>query len=153
MSDELKEFLNRENIKEALQEYNFKYIYDKLLKEMFIDDKRIPEFTELMLSLGYNPLDYMTRVPPYFLRWTRNVKEFTIPKNVKYLDEFAFYACLGLTTLTIPKSIIGIGSYAFGKCKNLKTIYYEGTEEDWKRINIDKITNRKLSRVEIIFNK
>ena len=63
MTKELKEFLQREDIKEALASYNFKYIYETVSEQHLLSVSQLVEFTELMLSLGYNPLDYMNYVP------------------------------------------------------------------------------------------
>jgi hypothetical protein len=39
----------------------------------------------------------------------------------------------------------------FGRCDNLKKIYYEGSEELWRGIEISEIDN-DLDSVEIVFN-
>ena len=44
-----------------------------------------------------------------------------------------------------------IGDYAFRLCTNLKDVYYSGTEEEWKKIDI-RDSNDSLSNVKIHFN-
>ena len=219
MSDKLKEFLNQEDIQEALASYNFKYIYEQLDK-LSNQWEYIPKFTELMLSVGYNPLDYMDYVPSYFL-YDSSIKEFTIPNHIarigvaafkgcinltnitipdkvtsilKYafsgcsslisvtipnsvtsikwnafsgcssltsiaipegvtsIDVAAFKGCINLTNITIPDKVTSIGTSAFYECKNLKTVYYEGTQEQWSKIEINR-ENEDLLNAKIIFKK
>ena len=219
MSDKLKEFLNQEDIQEALASYNFKYIYEQLDK-LSNQWEYIPKFTELMLSVGYNPLDYMDYVPGFFL-YGSSIKEFTIPNHIKSIDVAAFkgcinltnitipdkvtsilkYAfsgcsslisvtipnsvtsikwnafsgcssltsiaipegvtsidvaafkgCINLTNITIPDKVTSIGTSAFYGCKNLKTVYYEGTQEQWSKIEINR-ENEDLLNAKIIFKK
>ena len=148
MTQNLKEFLNQKDTQEALASYNFKYIYEQLDK-LSNQWEYIPEFTELMLSLGYNPLDYMTMVPPYFL-YDSSIKEFTIPNHIKSIDVAAFKGCINLTNITIPDSVTSIGTSAFYGCKNLKTVYYEGTQEQWSKI-FTNLQNHELLSANIIF--
>ena len=50
----------------------------------------------------------------------------------------AFKGCSGLKEIFIPQTINRIDMDAFLFCPNLKDIYYEGSEEQWKEISIDK---------------
>ena len=58
----------------------------------------------------------------------------TIPNSITSIGESAFWNCDGLTSIVIPDSVTSIGMYAFSSCSNLKTIYYSGTQEQWKAI-------------------
>ena len=51
-----------------------------------------------------------------------------------------------LKVIYIPKDVMLYGDLSY--CSNLKTIYYEGTEEDWKTYGFSDIP----SGVEIIYN-
>ena len=174
MIEELKKFLERTDIQEALASYNFKYIYDKLRETFSIASSATCEFTELMLSVGYNPLNYMTYVPKYFL-YNSDIKEFKIPDHIKSIGDYAFGECSNLISITIPNSVTSIGEFAFSSCSNLtsitipnsvtsiedgafyycnnlETVYYSGTKEDWDKIEIDN-SNEDLLNAEIIFKK
>ena len=120
MTQNLKEFLNQEDIQEALASYNFKYIYEQLDK-LSNQWEYIPKFTELMLSVGYNPLDYMDYVPDFFL-YDSSIKEFTIPNHIARIDVAAFKGCINLTNITIPDKVTSIGTSAFYECSNLVNI-------------------------------
>lgn len=62
-----------------------------------------------------------------------------------YLDEFpkdAFWGCRNLQRITIPKGIRIIHEGTFWDCTALTDIYYEGTPEEWARMekNFEKHT-------------
>ena len=58
-----------------------------------------------------------------------------IPKHVRSIGTAAFWYCPSLTSITIPKSVVEISSGAF-EDSALKEIIYEGTIEDWEKIEL-----------------
>ena len=56
-----------------------------------------------------------------------------------------------LTDIKLPKSLTIIGKSAFYGCDNIKDVYYSGTEEQWKKIDI-RDYNTKLIYAEIHYN-
>ena len=46
----------------------------------------------------------------------------TIPDSVTSIGSYAFYYCIGLTSITIPDSVKNIGSGAFSGCSSLESI-------------------------------
>lgn len=66
-----------------------------------------------------------------------NLRSVSIPDSVISISERAFEGCRGLTEVIIQDSVINIGSGIFEGCNNLTKIYYQGTENNWKTINID----------------
>ena len=75
----------------------------------------------------------------------------TIPDGVKAISSYAFSGCTGLTSVTIPASVTRIDSYAFYNCSDLKTVFYAGTEEQWKTISIGS-DNDSLTGATRIYN-
>ena len=49
-------------------------------------------------------------------------KNTTIPNSVTSIEEYAFYGCIGLTSITIPNSVTSIGDAAFSYCYGLTSI-------------------------------
>lgn len=56
-----------------------------------------------------------------------------IPDSVTYIATEAFYAC-AFESITIPSSIETLGSNSLGGNENLKTVYFEGTTEEWNAL-------------------
>ena len=74
-----------------------------------------------------------------------------IPEGVTSIGEGAFSSCRGMTTVFIPKSVKQIAIAAFAK-SGLTTVYYGGSEAEWK--NIQKIgdTATVLSKVTLYYD-
>lgn len=63
-----------------------------------------------------------------------------IPEGVKSIGTNSFDNCTGLLNISIPKSLTSIDIYAFYGC-NINSVYYMGTEENWRNIGIGKYNN------------
>ncbi len=66
----------------------------------------------------------------------RSETSYTIPESVTKIGKYAFYGCDKLISLNIPASVTDIDYYAFGYNDALTDIYYDGTESDWKKIDM-----------------
>ncbi len=75
---------------------------------------------------------------------------YKVPDGVKSIGNNAFYGCSGLKSITIPDSVRHIGFDVFEECWNLSDIYYGGSEEQWK--SIDMMDTGLLASVKIHFN-
>ncbi len=58
------------------------------------------------------------------------------PRGVDTIYSASFYLCEELDSISLPKDVASIRESAFWGCSSLKDIYYEGTEEDFKKIEI-----------------
>ena len=67
-----------------------------------------------------------------------NLKNVVIGNGVTKINSYTFYGCADLNSVTIPDSVTKIGEAAFYDCVNLKYVYYEGNEQDWGKISVDK---------------
>lgn len=65
----------------------------------------------------------------------------TIPDSVTAIEANAFSYCDNLTSINLPDSLTSIGDYAFSDCEKLADVYYAGTEEQWKKIEISDWDN------------
>ena len=86
----------------------------------------------------------------------KGLEKVKIPDTVTTINARTFLYVSDLQEVQIPVSVTTIGDSAFYGCNSLKTIYYEGTEEEWKKINIvgytDRYGNKPLSDANIIYN-
>ena len=74
-----------------------------------------------------------------------------IPQGVTYIAKQAFQACYSLTSIVIPDSVTAIDDAAFEYCDNLSTVYYTGSQAEWKQIEIGS-WNDELLDAKIVFN-
>ena len=68
------------------------------------------------------------------------IKEIFLGNEVTHLNGYSMLECAGLESITIPKSVVSIYN-PFHNCKDLKEIYYEGTVEEWNRIDLNLDNN------------
>lgn len=120
-------------------------------------DTYVPQVTLILYDAGIDPLRYTDTVPDNFLFGTyiqlnSILNNFKLPNNIKYIGEFAFahsslkeiklpdsifsigraaFLDTSITTLRLPRSVEMIDTSAFNGCNDLKTIFYEGTEEEF----------------------
>ena len=64
-----------------------------------------------------------------------NLFEIVLPDGVENIGARAFSQCESLKSITIPVSIDTIGHSAFEFVENLESIYFNGTTDQWRRID------------------
>ena len=77
------------------------------------------------------------------------IKTIEIPSSLITIPQSTFDECYYLETVTIPNSVKGIETCAFRNCSSLKTVIYNGTKEEWIRINIASYGNDALESTTI----
>ena len=73
-----------------------------------------------------------------------NLEKVKFSSNMTKIPMNTFYLCYKLTTIIIPKNVVEVHGGAFDGC-GLKTVYYEGTKENWNTINILGNYNKPLT--------
>ena len=91
-------------------------------------------FSEKMTSIGNSAFSGCT-----------GLKNIDLPKGLTAIGDSTFSGCRNLEKVTFPEKIMSIGENAFFNCKILKKVYYEGTEENWKKITIGNGNESLLS--------
>ena len=113
--------------------------------------------TELLYSAGIDPLDYLSFVPGYFISNYQYTLNLILPNNILNINNNAFFDCY-LSSITYGENVHNIGDEAFGACPNLKrvefnsklaeigsgifkgcvnltAIDYQGSKDQWEKIN------------------
>ena len=76
--------------------------------------------------------------------------DITIPDGIKAIPLETFKKCTELTSIIIPASVESIGEWAFSYT-GLKTIYFDGTEEQWNAVKKAYGWNNGMRGYEILF--
>ena len=62
--------------------------------------------------------------------------EITLPTyTLKTIEASAFANCISLTKINIPGSVTYIGELVFSRCKQLFDLNYDGTSDEWMRMD------------------
>lgn len=65
-----------------------------------------------------------------------NITDVILPSSIDSIAQGAFAGCSHLRNITIPKRVKTIRAKTFDGCIDLENVYYEGTEEEWNKMNI-----------------
>ena len=120
ISEDVLEFLNREDVQDALAQNDMQELY-KLTENPYLGDLNMGELTNILIQAGIDPLLGMTEIPMCFLYRQEGIKEFNIPQGITKVNNYAF-THTDLESVTIPDSVGEISDGAFFRCKNLKTV-------------------------------
>ena len=124
ISEDVLEFLNREDVQNALARNDMQELYrlaTDASRQRSLLASGIEELTSILMQAGINPLEGMTEIPSYFFAYQRDIKSFSIPQGITKINNYAF-TFTGLESITIPDSVREIGDNAFYRCENLKTV-------------------------------
>ena len=86
---------------------------------------------ESYIYLGNEKNKYFTLLKPI----NNEQFEYLINDNVKIIGREAFKNCKMMSSIEISKNVMYICEDAFSGLKNIKSVYYQGTLEDWCRIS------------------
>ena len=85
---------------------------------------------EIVLSDG------ITMVREGAFAYCNNLVSVVIPDSVVFILDGAFAYCEELTSVVIPDSVMFISNSVFEGCNKMTYVYYGGTAEQWKNIEI-----------------
>ena len=80
-----------------------------------------------------------------------NLNKVVLSSSIQKVPQTMFMYCLSLSEIYIPKSVASVDMSAFATSEKLQTVYYEGTEEEWNKINVEE-HNEPLLNATVIFN-
>ena len=66
-----------------------------------------------------------------------SLEHIALPEGLSSIGTFCFYRCTALKSVVIPESVTRVGLHAFDLCSTLTDVYYGGSEEDWKNIELE----------------
>ena len=95
--------------------------------------------------------DSVTSIDSYAFNGCSSLESVVIGKSVTSIGICIFEGCSALKSVIIPDSVTSIEIRAFDGCSSLETVYYTGTEEQWKNISISS-GNTCLTNATIVYN-
>ncbi len=121
--------------KTALRSFVFPPALEYVPPRLFMDDEKLEGvvFHRNIKKLGILAFSGCTAL-----------RSIEIPEAVTAIPEGAFMSS-GLRSLYLPRSVKSIGSSALSSCRYMESIFYDGREEDFRRISFGKNWNRGLS--------
>lgn len=120
-------------------------------------DSQSPKHKENYITNGI----VLGKYDKWLYRWYDTYAHyFYLPPNLKTIvltnettiTENSFYNVNTMEKLGLCKEIEYIGKYAFSGCTNLKDVYYEGTKEEWEKVQIMEDENDVLLNATMHFN-
>ena len=101
------------------------------------DVTQLPESVTIPSTFNGIPVTALTT---YAFANSNCLKKITIPDSITTLPMGALYQCTVLTEVNLPSTLTGIGKGAVGLCWEHVTIYYDGTQSQWRR-KLSKASN------------
>ncbi|MBR1497425.1 MAG: leucine-rich repeat protein [Oscillospiraceae bacterium] len=90
----------------------------------------------------------VTEIGEYAFSGCEKLKTAVLPPDIIDIQMYTFRGCSALTTVTFPTSLSNILAGAFRFCASLTDVYYNGTQEQWRSVNIlnnnDAITSAQI---------
>lgn len=71
------------------------------------------------------------------LRGDPNMTDLILPSVFMYISDGMLTGCTKLKRMTFPKNITHIPENAFSDCTSLEDVYYEGSRQEWDKIDVD----------------
>ena len=150
--DEIKIFINDPETKKLLTTDNFQKIFDDAVywSRFGLSTDIIYQF--FRYTSGIDVSKYITKIPVAAYASVEFLSSnLIIPNHITRIGSSAFSESTRLKSVTIGNSVTSIGEHAFYGCDSLKDVYYQGTEEEWDKIDIDD-NNSPLFNANIHFS-
>lgn len=80
-----------------------------------------------------------------------SITSLTLEEGIERLEYQAICENSSLTYLSLPSTLKEIGHYAFYDLTSLHSIYFGGTQAEWKAITIGNNGNKPLQNAQIVF--
>lgn len=81
----------------------------------------------------------------------KDIKSCIISDNTRVIHYEAFAYCQNLYCINIPASVVSIEERAFAECFSLKVVTYEGTTEEWNKINSENSGFELCPRLKTVY--
>lgn len=120
-------------------EYDFKTAELKITAKGYIEQDRISDaWFGAGEAIDYKPIC---------------VEKLIVGDGIIKLGSDMMASCDSLESVSIPKSVTTVEKGCFYGCRALKTVYYEGSKDDWKKVRIEDEDNDDFTDADIQFGE
>ena len=88
-----------------------------------------------------------TVIPDSALNGATYVTTVNLPEGVTSIGESAFSYCENISSIVVPGSIRRIGDWAFYGCDRLADVFYNGTQENWRAVEVGEVNDSLFDAV------
>lgn len=121
------------NNKNVVTPYNSTVFGASVTSNTYEDNKGIIKFNNSVSSIGgwafYN---------------CKSITSIAVPNSATSIGDYAFASCTSLDSVTINNSVTYIGNRAFYYCDSLTVITFDGTMEEWNKVNKGSNWNNRV---------
>ncbi len=118
----------------------------KPVKEIVTKSASVEGVKTVTVSEGITTLNHGS------LSGNKTVEKYVMPNGIESYSTTAFIFCPELKEIVIGTGLKEILKDCFGSDEKLTTVYFRGTEAEWKAINIDPTGNEFLLNATIVYN-
>lgn len=143
LTDRLKRFINQ----------NAQFIDNNEFDTLFSSGVEVgiplSDISELLIRSGIDFLPYVDHIYASMFYDVQELERLTLGDNIEYIGTYAFNGCTNLKYLSLPKELKMIKFAPFYKCPKLQILNYQGTIDDWGKVQLNQSWN-KHSSIKVI---
>lgn len=143
LTNRLKRFINQ----------NAQFINNNEFDTLFSNgvEAKIPlgDISELLIRSGIDFLPYVDHIYATMFHGVQELERLTLDDNIEYIGTYAFTDCTNLEYLSLPKDLKMIKFAPFDNCPKLQILNYQGTIDDWGKVQLSQSWN-KYSSIKVI---
>lgn len=115
-------------------DFNDQILKDKILYAKWLEVDDLSDFTYVLNSnntINTNNVDNVIKINGLK---NNNIYEIDIPEGVSSIEANTFSNNIIMTSVSLPSTLKKIDSQAFIECENLRSVYYNGSIDEWLNI-------------------
>ncbi len=93
--------------------------------------------------------DSVTSIGNWIFEGCTSLTDAEIGSGLTEISYTAFLDCASLAGVSIPESVTFISGYAFHRCTALTDVYYGGSEDAWRTVEISEYGNELLTSADL----
>lgn len=143
LTDRLKRFINQNS--QLIDNKEF----DKVFSNGVTAGIPLGDISELLMRADVDFLPCVDHIYTSMFYDVQELEKLTLGDNIEYIGTYAFNGCTNLKYLSLPKDLKMIKTAPFDNCPKLQILNYQGTIDDWGKVQLNQGWN-KYSSIKVI---